>query len=138
MSISFTRVTWYSQLAAIILFVGVWVAGFYIGRYAVNTVVSLESIPQITSSVQTGPVVNGAIFSCTLPVNGYISTIFYKNAVTLNLSDGRTMTLPQVISASGARYARSNDDESFVFWNKGNTAFITEKGSMTYNGCVTK
>ena len=29
-----------------------------------------------------------------------------------------------MMSGSGARYA--NKDESFVFWNKGNTAFITE------------
>jgi membrane-bound inhibitor of C-type lysozyme len=48
------------------------------------------------------------------------------------------MELPQVISGSGARYA--NADESFVFWNKGDTAFITEgpddNDNMTYKDCV--
>src|SRR5581483_12293852 len=35
--------------------------------------------------------------------------------------------------ASGARYA--NADESFIFWNKGTTAFITENGQTTYANC---
>jgi membrane-bound inhibitor of C-type lysozyme len=41
-----------------------------------------------------------------------------------------------VLSGSGARYA--NKDESFVFWNKGDTAFITEgaSGEETYSDCV--
>ena len=59
-----------------------------------------------------------------------------KSSVRLALSDGRKITLPQAMSASGARYA--NADESFVFWNKGNTAFIEEKGKTTYDGCATK
>jgi membrane-bound inhibitor of C-type lysozyme len=40
------------------------------------------------------------------------------------------------VSGSGARYANSN--ESFVFWNKGNTAFIEENGKTTYSNCTTK
>jgi putative hemolysin len=59
-----------------------------------------------------------------------------KSSVRLVLSDGRRVTLPQAMSASGARYA--NKDESFVFWNKGNTAFIEEKGKTTYDGCAAK
>ena len=54
--------------------------------------------------------------------------------VTLTLSDGRELVLPQAPSASGARYA--NHDESFVFWNKGRTAFVEEAGRQTYTGCV--
>lgn len=55
--------------------------------------------------------------------------------VELELSDGRQLTLPQTISASGIRYA--NADESLVFWSKGNTAFITESGGQqTYSDCV--
>jgi membrane-bound inhibitor of C-type lysozyme len=68
-----------------------------------------------------------------------IDATFYSNSVDLKLSDGRSMQLPQAMSASGARYA--NKDETFVFWNKGNTAFITEgpgEGKETYSGCVTK
>ncbi len=55
--------------------------------------------------------------------------------VTLQLSDGRTMTLPQTLSADGARYA--NADESIVFWNVGDTAFITENNVQTYANCST-
>jgi membrane-bound inhibitor of C-type lysozyme len=56
--------------------------------------------------------------------------------VDLKLSDGRNLSIPHAWSASGARYA--NADESFVFWNKGNTAFVTEgrPGHETYSGCV--
>lgn len=63
----------------------------------------------------------------------YIDATFYESRVELSLSDFRTMELPQAISASGARYATS--DESVVFWNKGNTAFMTEGGSETFSNC---
>jgi membrane-bound inhibitor of C-type lysozyme len=56
-------------------------------------------------------------------------------SVRLSLPDGRKMNLRQVVSASGARYA--NGDESFVFWNKGNMAFIEENGQRTYSDCKT-
>ncbi len=55
--------------------------------------------------------------------------------VKLKLSDGRELTLPHAVSADGARYA--NAEESIVFWNKGEAAFITENGKETYS-CVTK
>ena len=45
-------------------------------------------------------------------------------------------SLPQARSASGARYA--NADQSFVFWNKGETAFIEENGQPSYSGCRTR
>ena len=59
-----------------------------------------------------------------------------RKAAYLTLSDGREISLPQGPSGSGARYA--NADDSFVFWNKGNTAFIEESGKTTYSGCVTR
>jgi len=55
-------------------------------------------------------------------------------SVNLVLGDGRTMILPQTISASGIRYA--NADESFVFWSKGETAFTEENGVAAYENCV--
>jgi membrane-bound inhibitor of C-type lysozyme len=58
------------------------------------------------------------------------------NAVMLVLSDTRQMTLPQTISADGARYATA--DESFVFWSKGNGAFVQENGTTTYDNCLTQ
>lgn len=79
-----------------------------------------------------------ATFKCDLSKS--IVATFYPTDdrfVDLKLSDGRNISVPHAISASGARYATS--DESFVFWNKGNTAFITEgkTGAETYSNCVT-
>ena len=73
-------------------------------------------------------------FSCD--AGKTIEGTFYKDKVSLVLSDGRKLDVPQVVSGSGARYA--NKDESFVFWNKGNTAFITEGSPaiQTFSNCV--
>ena len=68
-----------------------------------------------------------------------ITATFYPENdthVDLTLSDGRSLSVPHAISASGARYA--NADESFVFWNKGETAFITEGAITTYENCSIK
>lgn len=66
-----------------------------------------------------------------------IAAVFHNGVqhnVRLTLSDGRKLKLPQAVSGSGARYASSN--ESIVFWNKGDTAFIEENGKTTYSGCI--
>jgi len=77
-----------------------------------------------------------AVFVCSGSKS--ITAVFYPGDdkyVDLTLSDGRKMLVPRAISASGARYAKS--DESFVFWNKGDTAFITEGDATTFTDCVT-
>ena len=58
--------------------------------------------------------------------------------VVLTLADGKKLNLPQTMSGSGIRYA--NTDESFVFWSKGDTAFVEEgpKQTQTYSGCFGK
>ncbi len=56
-------------------------------------------------------------------------------SVDVSLSDGRSITLAQTISASGVRFA--NPDESFVFWNKGNGALVLENNEeKSYIGCI--
>lgn len=77
-----------------------------------------------------------AMFTCNDDKS--IKATFYADKVDLTLSDGRAVELPQTISGSGARYATA--DDSLVFWNKGNTAFITEgdPNKPTYDGCVTE
>jgi len=64
-----------------------------------------------------------------------IDATYYADKVDLALSDGRKVTLPQVISGSGTRYA--NADESLVFWSKGDDAFLTEGDAEkpTYANC---
>ena len=74
-----------------------------------------------------------ALFTCADAKT--INARFLDKGVQLSLSDGRQISLPQALSASGARYA--NPDGSFVFWNKGNTAFIQENDATTYDGCAT-
>lgn len=54
-------------------------------------------------------------------------------SVALTLSDGRTMTLPQTISADGIRYA--NADESLIFWSRGSGAFVMEGNTQTFANC---
>lgn len=89
--------------------------------------------------IETSTIVNTdktAIYNC--PKGKYIKATFHlpgDQSVDIILSDGRSMSLPHTISGSGARYA--NADESFVFWNKGDTAFTEEKGKTTYDNCVT-
>lgn len=76
-----------------------------------------------------------ALFTCDEGKS--ISATFYPDDdkyVDLVLSDQRAMSVPRAISASGARYAK--EDESFVFWNKGDTAFVTENDTTTFSGCV--
>ena len=55
-------------------------------------------------------------------------------SVALVLSDGRQLALPQTISGSGIRYA--NGGESFIFWGKGDGAFVLENNQQTYSGCI--
>lgn len=124
MKIEFNKVTWYSKLLAIVIYVSTFFLGFYLGQ-------KIESFYCITSQAQ---IINTAVFAC--PDNKAIYAEFTKNQVKLKLSDGRELTIPQVISASGARYA--NSDETFIFWNKGDGAFIEESGQTTYQDCTTR
>ena len=82
-----------------------------------------------------------AVFSCD--GGKTIDAVFHNasttsregNSVSLTLSDSRKLTLPQALSADGARYASS--DESIVFWNVGNTATFSEHSVSAYNNCAT-
>ena len=59
-----------------------------------------------------------------------------SGSVKLTFAGGTTVDLPQTISADGARYA--NADETFIFWNKGDGAFIEENGQTTFSNCEIK
>ena len=92
-----------------------------------------KSLPKNTVAEKaTGGIINSVTFSCA--GNKTIQALFFEYKVELALSDGRHMLLLQAISASGARYA--NTDESFVFWTKGNTAFIEENHKTTVKDCI--
>jgi len=60
-----------------------------------------------------------------------------KIIIANNMSDTMpTHNMQRVVSASGTRYATTN--ESVVFWSKGTGAFITENGETTYENCNEK
>lgn len=57
-----------------------------------------------------------------------------NSSVDLTLGDGTKLSLSQVVSSDGGRYA--NTDESIVFLNVGDTATLEEKNQIIYENCV--
>lgn len=133
MKIEFNKVTWYSKLLSLLVVIGTLFLGFYLGqKYGSIEYCPMPSIVFGSESGTADKVINAVVFNCS--DNKRISAVFYERKVVIDLSDGRNMTLPQAISASGARYA--NSDETFVFWNKGDTAFVLESDKETYSNCI--
>lgn len=130
MKIIWNEVTKLSQIAAIALFLAVFALAFSLGmKYSSSRTESAQPL-QKTDSAAGGL----TVYECA---EGKSVWAAYKDAeVTLSLSSGSNITLPLAMSASGARYA--NEDDSFVFWNKGKTAFIQENASTTYSDCTEK
>lgn len=114
-----------TAVAIVIALVVVLGAGWW---YYGGTLPSQAPAPEAPQPVAT------VAFACNEGKS--LGATFYEGSVALTLSDGRSMTLPQTRSASGIRYA--NEGEDFVFWGKGNTAFIQEgaAGDETYSGCI--
>ncbi len=110
------------SIVGVLIVIGVVFGGFYISKK--------NAVVEDTKDT----VINSVTFTCADSKN--IQAIFFEDKVELNLSDKRNMLLNHAMSASGARYA--NNDESFVFWNKGNTAFVEEKNVITFKDCVEK
>lgn len=70
-----------------------------------------------------------ALFSCA---TGSFDVTYGEGTATLALSDGRTLTLTQVQSGSGIRYAA----DGVELMSKGSWAVLTENGTATYDQCV--
>lgn len=88
----------------------------------------------IAQKPENEPITEKEVFLFNCDDEKFVFASFSERAVSLELSDGREMTLPQTISASGARYA--DEEENFIFWNKGDTAFIDERGEFTFQNCL--
>lgn len=58
------------------------------------------------------------------------------NQAEVFLPDNSKLLLTQATSGSGVRYV--NKGESFVFWTKGDTAFVDEGGVISFKDCVIK
>jgi membrane-bound inhibitor of C-type lysozyme len=95
-------------------------------RTPVNTVVyRCDNGKSITAAYFEGvdiPVVEGEMPNPT-------------GSVDVSLDGGASMSLNQTLSASGIRYG--NNDESFVFWSKGQEALIMRNNQMDldYTNC---
>ncbi|MBW7984376.1 MliC family protein [Enterobacillus tribolii] len=48
------------------------------------------------------------------------------------IMDGTPLTLPQTVSASGARYSNG----TYTFWSKGNKAFIERNDKVVVDDCT--
>lgn len=136
-NIDWNHVTRFSQLVAIVLFVAVFFLGFWLGQqyefHAFQNGLRATNENATPTMLGTKPIAD-VTYACA--AGKTIRAIYRPQEVQLLLSDGRNLSVPQTISGSGARYA--NKDESFVFWNKGDTAFITEGNSTTFANCATK
>jgi membrane-bound inhibitor of C-type lysozyme len=138
MNIEWKRVTWYSQLIAIILFLDIFAVGMWLGTQ-IEVVRGAAQQYGATSAakaqpVQTAPpgsVITAVSYTCD--AGKTIEAVYKEGSVNLSLSDGRSENLLQSISADGGRY--TNSDESFVFWSKGTGAFITEGSKTTFDNC---
>lgn len=99
-----------------------------IGIVAVALLILMWKMP-LGSRENTAPLIQEVSYVCAS--GRTINAAFYGvsgqlGSVRIHLDDDRSFTLPQVVAASGARYA--NEDESFVFWTKGNNVTITDRG----------
>jgi len=103
---------------------------------ATSVLVAIAALVATSECALAEDPVGAAVFNCKDGKS--IDATFYADRVDLTLSDGRSLNLPQTMSGSGIRYA--NADETFVFWSKGDTAFITEGSDdkETFSDCLAK
>lgn len=91
----------------------------------IQVVYSCDGNKMISATFYTGEIIEVQPGEMPIPTG----------SVKVSLSDGRVLTLPQTISADGSRYA--NNDESFIFWSKGDGALVFENDEeKNYTGCV--
>lgn len=73
-------------------------------------------------------VLRAYVWECDGGVTLRVRNLYRENAVSIELHEG-ARKLPQVASASGAKYA----DGTVTFWSKGGTATFERKGSPAIN-----
>jgi membrane-bound inhibitor of C-type lysozyme len=83
---------------------------------------------------------NTALYTCdagkTITAN-FLNSTLPASSVMLVLSDGRSFSLPQVMSGSGIRYEEgAGTSKDIQFSSEGDNAFLSENGTITYNNCV--
>lgn len=66
--------------------------------------------------------------------NRTFQATFSPEQAIVNLDDGRTLLMRQIVSASGAIYKNAG----YILSTKGNEAFITLNDQMIYQNCLTR
>ncbi|ARO15109.1 putative secreted protein containing HslJ-like protein [Ketogulonicigenium robustum] len=97
--------------------------------------------PQIDIAAGTDDVALGAIVATPYVAAGFESQFncegkivgagFVNDSVVLTLPDGSQRVLPQVIAASGAKFADPDNPDQTFFWNKGENATMRIDGILT-------
>ena len=124
-----------SILVGVIIVVVVAIGAFIFLRYS-SPQASNQPIATASYSCDGGKTITAAYYQgVSKPAPSPNQPPTPGGSVSITLDDGRSMTLAQTISADGARYA--NADESFVFWNKGNSVLVLENNQeKSYVGCI--
>jgi putative lipoprotein len=96
-----------------------------------------DAAPQRPTSAQALPsgdvpppegVLRAYVWDCDGQLRLRMKNLYRENAITLEMHEG-PRKLPQVVSASGAKYS----DGSLTFWTKGATATFERQGSAPVN-----
>jgi membrane-bound inhibitor of C-type lysozyme len=95
-----------------------------------KTPVATAPVIPVNTTTPAVPVVSSTTYSCD--TGSTIAASFTANSAILNLSDGRDLTLPQIVSADGAQYQQGN----ILFVTKGDQGFLQENGNTTYSNCI--
>jgi membrane-bound inhibitor of C-type lysozyme len=114
-------------IGVIVIFIGIAVYGA-----SRHYVIPESSVATSTATSTQQASSNNVSFACS--AGKTIEADFASNQVTLSLSDGRSFTLPQVMSGSGIRYKNASD--TIEFDSEGSNAMLTEATSTTYNNCI--
>ncbi len=134
MKIEWNKVTWYSWIAAVVVFGGVFLTGIFVGMrmQAAETVIYAN----MDNSAKSKSLTETITYACD--GGKQIQAAYTDVKVHITTTEGKDLVLPQTRSADGGRYANSN--ESIIFWTKGNGAFMTEglgnKAVTTYANCT--
>lgn len=98
-------------------------------------------VAHVTYQCDQGKTIDASIYQGTAPAPQPGQPPVPNGRAEVKLSDGRTFTLPQTLSADGVRFSDGNPmvqgSERFVFWSKGNGALVLENNEeKSYIGCI--
>jgi len=104
---------------------------FYLGMQYERTLKALTPVVNVSPPENIKHVSYTCDKSRSIMATYYIPADKSYGKVKVAIGTSAPITLNQTISASGIRYA--NSDESLVFWSKGNTALVMRDNQMDLN-----